>query len=191
MATLSYNEIIPKKVIIFNNEPYLVVSHNIFRKQKSKPQNITKLKNMKTGRALDQTFHQNETVEEADLENRNITFIFKKGTEFWFHTTGTPGDRFFIPEDIIGNKSKFIKDKAELDALVYNDEIIGITIPIKIELKVTEAMEAVKGNTSSGAQKEVTVETGAIIMAPMFINEGDIISINTDTGEYSERVTKA
>jgi len=191
MAVLSYNQIIPKKVIIFNDEPYLVLSHNIFRKQKSKPQNITKLKSIKSGRVLDQTFHQNETVEEADLENRNITFIFKKGTEFWFHTTGTPSDRFFIPEDLIGNKSKFIKDKAELSALVYDDEVIGVTIPVKIDLKVTEAMEAVKGNTSSGAQKEVTVETGAVIMAPMFINEGDTISVNTDTGEYSERVSKA
>ena len=191
MAVLSYNQIIPKKVIIFNDEPYLVLTHNVFRKQKNKPQNITKLKNVKTGRVVEQTFHQSETVEEADLENKSISFIYRKGNEFWFHTTGDPSDRFPISEELIGNQSKFIKDKAELDAMVYNDEVIGIKIPIKIDFKVTEAMEAVKGNTSSGAQKEVTIETGATIMAPMFINEGDVISINTDTGEYSERVNKA
>jgi elongation factor P len=84
-----------------------------------------------------------------------------------------------------------MKERTELDAIIFEDEVIGLKIPIKMELKVKEAMEAVKGNTSSGALKEVTLETGATIMAPMFINTGDIISINTETGEYSERVDKA
>ncbi|MEZ4103753.1 MAG: elongation factor P [Candidatus Paceibacterota bacterium] len=191
MAVLSYNEITPKKVIIFNDEPYLVLSYHVFRKQQRKPVNITKLKSLKSGRVVENTFHVNETAEEADLENRNITFIYRKGDEYWFHTTGKPSERFTLSADLIGDQGKFIKDRSELDALVYENEVIGVKVPIKIELKVKEAMEAVKGNTSSGAQKEVTVETGATIMVPMFINEGDIIAINTDTGEYSERIEKA
>lgn len=191
MAVLSYNEITPKKVIIFDGEPHLVLSYHVFRKQQRKPVNITKLKNMKSGRVVDNTFHVNETVEEADLENRNITFIYRRNDDYWFHTTGKAGERFALSSELIGEAGKFIKDRAELEAILYNDEVIGVKIPIKVDLKVTEAMDAVKGNTSSGAQKEVTLETGATLMVPMFINEGDIVSINTDTGEYSERTEKS
>jgi len=190
MAILSYNEITPKKVIVFNDEPYLVISYNVFRKQQRKPVNITKLKSLKTGRLVENTFHVNENAAEADLESRNITFIYRKGNEYWFHTTGKAGERFFLTSDLIGDQGKFIKERSELTAMVYNEEVIGVRIPIKIELKVTEAMDAVKGNTSSGALKEVTLETGAVIMAPMFINAGDVLSINTESGDYSERVSK-
>ncbi|MCB9810594.1 MAG: elongation factor P [Candidatus Nomurabacteria bacterium] len=191
MAVLSYNEITPKKVIIFNDEPYLVLSYHVFRKQQRKPVNITKLKSLKSGRVVENTFHVNETAEEADLENRKIVFIYRKGDEYWFHNSGRPSERFALTADLIGDAGKFIKDRSELEALVYEDEVIGVKIPIKIELKVKEAMDAVKGNTSSGAQKEVTLETGATLMVPMFIGEGDMIAINTETGEYSERVEKA
>ncbi len=191
MAVLSYNEITLRKVILHDGEPYVVIATHVFRKQQRKPVNITKLKSLKTGRVIENTFHVNETAEEADLETRSVTYIYKKPGEYWFHTTGKPGERFALSEDLVGTQGQFIKERTEINALVFNDEIIGLKLPIKVELKVTEAMEAVKGNTSSGAQKEVTVESGAKLMVPMFINEGDIIAINTETGEYSERVEKA
>ncbi len=191
MAVLSYNEITPKKVIIFNDEPYLVLTYHVFRKQQRKPVNITKLKNLKSGRVIENTFHVNEVAEEADLENKNITLIYRRGDEYWFHETGKPAERFALAVDLIGDAGKFIKERSELKALVYEDEIIGVTVPIKIELKVTETVDAVKGNTSSGALKEAKLETGAMVMVPMFINEGDVIAINTESGDYSERVEKA
>jgi elongation factor P len=191
MAILSYNEITPKKVIIFNDEPCLVLSYHVFRKQQRKPVNITKLKGLKSGRVIENTFHVNEVAEEADLETRTVTFIYKKPGEYWFHTAGKAGERFALNEDLIGDQGAFMKERNDYSAVVYDDEIIGLKFPIKVELKVTEAMEAVKGNTSSGAQKEVTLETGATLMVPMFINEGDIVAINTDTGLYTERVSKA
>jgi elongation factor P len=190
MAVLSYNEITLKKVIIYNEEPCLVLASHVFRKQQRKPVNITKLKGLKSGRMLEVTFHQNENADEADLETRSLTFIFKKPGEFWFHVTGQPGERFAMSEELVGDQGRFLKERSEIDALVFNDEVIGLKFPIKVELKVKEAMPAVKGNTSSGAQKEVTLETGAKIMVPMFINEGDVVSINTETGEYSARVDK-
>lgn len=191
MAILSYNEITLKKVIIFNDEPCLVLSSHVFRKQKRKPVNNTKLKSLVSGRVIENTFHMNETAEEADLENKNITFIYRRGSEYWFHTTGNPAERFALSEDLIGDQGKFIKERSELKALVYNDEIIGVTVPIKVELKVTETVDAVKGNTSGGALKEAKLETGATVMVPMFINQGDLIAINTESGDYSERVEKA
>jgi elongation factor P len=191
MAVLSYNEISLKKVIIHEGDPCLVIASHVFRKQMRKPVNNTKLKNLKSGRLLEVTFHQNETAEEADLETRTITFIFKKPGEYWFHSAGKPADRFALSEDLVGDQGRFLKDRMDIDALVFDEEVIGLKFPIKLELRVKEAMEAVKGNTSSGAQKEVTLETGAKIMVPMFINQGDIISVNTETGDYSERVEKA
>lgn len=191
MAVLSYNEIALKKVILHDDEPYLVIASHVFRKQQRKPVNITKLKNLKSGRVVEVTFHQNETAQEADLETRTVTYIYKKPGEYWFHTASKPAERFALTDDIIGVQHNFMKERTDYDAIVFGEEIIGIKFPIKVELKVKEAMEAVKGNTSSGAQKEVTLETGAKIMVPMFINEGDIISINTESGDYSERVEKA
>jgi elongation factor P len=191
VAILSYNEITLKKVILHDDEPYLVLSSHVFRKQMRKPVNITKLKSLKSGRVVEITFHQNETVPEADLETRSVTYIYKKPGEYWFHTTGKPADRFALSEELVGSQGKFIKERSDMDAIVFGDEVIGLKFPIKVELKVKETMDAVKGNTSSGALKEVTLETGATIMAPMFINTGDIISINTETGDYSERVEKA
>lgn len=191
MAVLSYNEITLKKVILHDGDPYLVVATHVFRKQQRKPVNITKLKNLKSGRVVETTFHQNETVEEADLETWSATFIYRKGNEYWFHQSGKPGERFALTDDLVGDQGRFLKERADIDAIVFDDEVIGLKFPIKMELLVKEAMEAVKGNTSSGALKEVTLETGATIMVPMFINAGDRICINTETGDYSERVEKA
>ncbi len=190
MAVLSYSEITPKKVIIFNDEPFLVLSYHVFRKQQRKPVNITKLKSLKSGRVIENTFHVNEVAEEADLETWNITFIYRKGNEYMFHITGKPAERFALSADLVGDQGQFIKERAELSAMVYEDEVIGVKIPIKIELKVTETVDASKGNTSGNALKESIVETGAKVMVPMFINQGDIIAINTETGDYSERVEK-
>ncbi len=191
MAVLAYNEITLKKVIIHDNEPYLVTASHVFRKQQRKPVNITKLKNLKSGRVVEVTFHQNENAEEADLESKSVTFIYRKPGEYWFHVTGKPAERFSLSEELVGDQGKFLKERSEVNAVVYDEEIIGLKLPIKMELKVKEAMEAVKGNTSSGALKEVTLETGAKIMVPMFIGEGDVLSINTETGDYSERISKA
>lgn len=191
MSVLSYNEILAKKVIIFNDEPHLVVSNHVFRKQQRKPVNVTKLKNLKNGRVVEYSFHQNENAEEAELEKKSITYIYESKGEYWFHEAEDKSKRFSLPADLIGPAGRFMKANSSVEAVVFNEEIIGVNLPIKVELRVKEAMPAVKGNTAQGAQKEVTLETGATLMVPMFIGEGDIVSINTETGTYSERMEKA
>lgn len=191
MAVLAYNEISLKKVVVFNNEPCLVMASHVFRKQQRKPVNITKLKGLISGRMYEQTFHQNETAEEADMETKKIEFIYENRGEYVFCPVGKPSERFSLSPDLVGDQGHFLKPKSEIDALVYDDKIIGVKIPIKVDLVVKHADPAVKGNTSSGATKEVTLETGAHIHVPMFINEGDVIRVNTESGEYTERVDKA
>lgn len=191
MAVLSYNEITLRKVIIFDDEPHVVIATHVFRKQQRKPVNITKLKSLKSGRLIENTFHVNETAQEAELENRIATFIYRKPGEYWFHTAGKPSERFALSEDLVGTQGRFMKERSDVETLVFEDAVIGVKFPIKVELKVKEAMDAVKGNSSGGALKEVVLETGATVMVPMFINQGDVIAINTETGDYSERVEKA
>jgi len=191
MSVLSYNEITLKKVIIWDNEPFIVLASHVFRKQKRKPVNVTKLKSLVSGRVVEQTFHANETADEADMETRPVEYIYENRGEYWFNTPGKPSDRFTLESTVVGDEIKYLKPRTVVDALVYNDNIISIKIPVKVELRVTEAAPAVKGNTSSNATKEVTLETGATIQVPMFINEGDVIRVNTELGEYTERAEKA
>ncbi len=191
MAVLAYNEISLKKVIIWNNEPCIVIASHVFRKQKRKPVNNTKLKSLVSGRVVEQTFHASETAEEAEIETRDIEYIYTNRGEYWFNTPGKPSERFSLDHDVVGDEIQFLKPKTVVEAVVYDDRIIGVKIPIKVELKVKEAPPAVRGNTSSGATKEVILETGAKVLVPLFINEGDIVKINTETGSYTERMEKA
>ena len=191
MATLAYNEILPKTIIIMNDEPFLVQTAHVFRKQMRKPVNQTKLKSLKTGRVIEQTFHQNENAIEADIEKKMVEFVYQNRGAYIFCEVGKPAVRFELGESVVGDAIKFIKPKSEVEAMVFQDEIIGVKVPIKVELTVKEAVPAVKGNTVQGGNKEVTLETGARVLVPMFINEGDVVRINTESGEYTERVTKA
>lgn len=191
MSVLSYNEISLKKVIIWNDEPYIVLSSHVFRKQKRKPVNVTKLKGLVSGRVVEQTFHANETAEEAEIESRPIEFIYESKGEYWFNTPGKPSERFALTKDVVGDEIRFLKARTTVDAILYNDNVIGVKIPVKVELTIKETAPAVKGNTSGNALKEAIVETGAKVMVPLFINEGDVIRVNTETGEYTERAEKA
>lgn len=187
---LEYNEITVGKFIIFDSEPWEVLASHVFRKQQRKPVNATKLRNLITGRVTEYSFHQSEKAEEADLEFKDIKYIYSNPAknEYWFHEDGNPSKRFSLNEEQIGFGARFLKKDAVASAMVFDDKIIGVQMPIKVDLKVTEAPPSIKGNTAQGGNKVVKVETGATVNAPLFINEGDTIKINTGTGEYVERV---
>ncbi len=184
---LEYNEITVGKFIIFDEEPWEVIDSHVFRKQQRKPVNATKLKNMITGRVTEYSFHQSEKAEEAEIENKDIQFIYESKGEYWFHEVGNPGKRFALTKDQVGNPGKFLKKDTVAKAMVFDEKIIGVKLPIKMELKVVEAPPGTKGNTAQGGSKQVKVETGAYVNTPLFINEGEIIRVNTETGEYVER----
>lgn len=191
MAMLEYNEITLRKVILLNGEPYEVLDSHVFRKQQRKPVNQTKLRHLITGKVTEQAFHVSEKVEEADLSTKSVKFLYKNRGEYWFCETNNPAARFKLDEAMLGEPMRFVKANDELEALVFDENIIGVKVPIKVELKVTEAAPAVKGNTVQGGTKQITLETGATLMVPMFINEGDVLRINTEMGSYVERVDKA
>ncbi len=190
---LEYNEVRERKIILWEGEPYEVVSSHVFRKQQRKPVNATKLKNLMTGRVAEISFASSDKVEEADISTRSVKFVYKNKGELWFADPKDPSKRFSLLESIHGEKMKFIKENALVDLIIFTDEddeekIIGIKVPIKVELKITDAPPAIKGSTMTGGNKVITLETGATINAPLFIEAGETIRINTETGEYVERV---
>ena len=190
MAMLEYNEILKGKVILLGDEPYEVLDAHVFRKQQRKPVNQTKLRHLITGKVTEQAFHVSEKAEEADLSTKAVKYLYTNKGERWFCAENNPADRFMLSEETIRTGAQFLKPNMLVEALVFDDQIIGIKIPIKMELRVTEAPPAVKGNTAQGGSKLITLETGVTLNAPLFINEGDVVRINTTTGEYVERVDK-
>jgi len=191
MAVLSYNEILPKLVIEYENAPYEVLSSHIFRMQMRKPVNNTKLRNIITGRVIEISFHQNETIHEADVETIDGTYLYTNRGESWFTEAGNPKNRFSFPDEAVHDKVQWLITNSEVEVLMYKEKPVSIKIPIKMDLKVTDAPPAVKGDTVSGGSKLATLESGATVQVPLFINTGDVLRVNTDTGEYVERVNKA
>ena len=192
MAKLEYSEIREKKIIIHNDEPCEVIESHVARTQQRKPQNQVKLKSLISGKVFPATFHEAESADEADIVKRDITFLYHNEGEYWFCEPTDKSKRFKLDENLIGTTAKFFKQNGNVTALVWDDDdeetIIKISLPIKMEFKVKEAPPAVRGDTSKGGNKIITLENGTTLNAPMFINEGDVVRVNTETGEYVERV---
>ena len=200
MSQLEYDEIKERKYIVLDGEPWEVLTSHVFRKQQRKPVNAVKLKNLISGKVTEQSFHVSEKVEEAEIEKRDVKYLYNNRNEFWFCEQNDPSKRFKIEESVLGTRAKFLKPNSIIGLLTFDDpgsraelatglgKIIGVDMPIKVDLKVIEAHPAVKGNTATGASKLVVVETGTEVLVPMFIKEGEIIRINSETGEYTERV---
>jgi elongation factor P len=214
MSQLQYSEIREKKIIIYNGEPAEVVESHVARTQQRKPQNQVKLKSLITGKTIAATFHVSESADEAEIIKRDITFLYHNrparnatqrdagGGEYWFCDPQDKSKRFKLDGALIGETAKFLKQNGNATAMIWDDgeepddaeamrgngKIIKVTLPIKMDFKVKEAPPAVRGDTSKGGMKVITLENGATLNAPMFINEGDVIRVNTETGEYVERV---
>ncbi len=185
---LEYNEITVRKQIVFEGEPYEVLSAHVFRKQMRKPVNATKLKNLITGRVVEHSFSAQDKADEAEIENKKVKFLYENKGEWWFCEEKDPSKRFKLDADLVGNASKFMKANTIVEVLSFDEKPFGVKLPVKVELKVTEAPPSIKGDSAKGGNKVVTLETGAAINAPLFITEGEILRINTETGEYVERV---
>src|SRR3989344_7681719 len=184
---LEYSEIKERKYIVFENEPWEVISSHVFRKQQRKPVNATKLRNLITGRITEISFHVSDKVEEADIDKKEVKYLYTNKGEYWFSEANDPSKRFQLLEEVIGPATKFLKPNILTTAMLFQDKVIGLTLPIKMELRVIKAHPATKGNTAQGATKTIKLETGAEIQVPMFIKEGDIVRVNTETSEYADR----
>ncbi|MDP3953967.1 MAG: elongation factor P [bacterium] len=189
--SLTSNDLKPKVFFIYEGQPWVVLESHHLKMQQRRPVVQTRMRNLINGKIIERNFQQSDNFEEADIARKTVKFIYANRGEFWFTELNDPSKRFKLTDEVLGDSSKFLKANIDIEAVMFNGEIINIELPIKIDYKVTEAPPAIKGNTAQGGVKQITIETGAVINAPLFINEGDVIRINTETGEYAERVEKS
>lgn len=193
---LEYSEIRQGKIIIYEDEPCEVLDNHVARTQMRKPQNQVKLKSLLSGRTWNATFHAADKADEAEIEKRDVKFLFTNKGEYWFCDPNDSSNRFKIDEKIIGeNIAKFLKVNENATAIVWTDEddeekIINVKLPVKMEFMVKEAPPSIRGNTANGGGKVAILENGIKVNVPFFIETGDKVIINTESGEYVERVGK-
>ncbi|MEY4723525.1 MAG: hypothetical protein RLZZ324_1038 [Candidatus Parcubacteria bacterium] len=150
----------------------------------------TRLKNVQTGKVLEHTFKSGEDIDVVDLERVNMQYLYKDADNYSFMDNKT-FETYGIPVEVLGDKGQWLKEGQEAIVLMHGEQALSVALPMKLSFKVTEAMPAVKGDTSSGrVLKEVTIETGAKIKVPIFIDQGEDVIVNTETGEYVERASK-
>src|SRR3989344_5427961 len=176
-------------ILMYNNEPWQIIWSNRMRTAQRKPVMQTKLRNVITGKVYEYSFKFGESIDEADVAREKASFLYAdtEGTHFMNNETFETVD---IAKNITLEQEKFLKEGMEVSILRFNDKPVSIELPIKIELKVTEAPPDTKGNSGGNVTKPVTLETGLVVNAPMFIKEGDVLRVDTRSGEYVERASQ-
>ena len=187
---INYNDLKPGTVFILEGQPYQVVDFSFVRMQQRKPVAQTRIRNLINGKVISRNFQHTDSFEEAEIKYREVKLLYGHRDKFVFCEINDPSKRFEISEEQISEMSKYLKPNSVVQVMEFEDKIVNILLPIKMEFKVIEAPPSIKGNTAQGGVKTVKIETGAMINVPLFIDQGDIIRINTQTGEYTERVEK-
>jgi len=184
---LSYSELKRKSRIIIDKEPYEIIEATSTVKARGNSVLQTKLRNLKTGNIISKTFHPSDSFEEPEISKLEVKFIYSHKDKFVFSKEDNPSERFELTAGQIGKQVIFLTPNSIMEALVFNNEVINISLPIKVNLKVKEAPPTVKGESQAG-NKTVVLETGAKITVPSFIKTNDIIEINTESKEYVKRI---
>ena len=187
---LSYTDLKKGVMFVWNNKPYEVVEANFSRMQQRKAVVQAKIRDVTTGKLLETNFQASDQFEEAEIEKRPLNFLYTHRGDYVFADPASRKDRFVLKESVIGQNKLWLKPDNQVIALFYKGQILTLTLPVKIDLKVIEAPPGVVGDRAQGGYKSITLETGAIVQSPLFINQGDIVRVNTETGEYVERVQK-
>jgi elongation factor P len=181
------NQLKVGKVIEENNEPYLITETHHHKMARGGAVLKTKLKNLINGNVLDKTFQGNDKAKEAETERKKADYLYQDENKAYFMDNET-FEQFSLDLDQLGEQIKYLKEETEVTVLYFQSQAVSIELPIKMYFKVISSPPGVKGNSTGNVNKTVKIETGADISAPLFINEGDVIRINTETGEYVERV---
>jgi elongation factor P len=185
---LSYFELRKGTRFLLEKQPFEVLDFQQVYKAQDAVVAKVKLKNLLNGKVVDKTFHQGDFFEEVNLDKVDVKFVYSNRGTYCFAETNNPSKRFEMTEEKIGNSAKFLKQNSIATGIVYEGQFISISLPIKVVLKVTDAPPGVKGERSQAGTKPVTMETGAIINAPLFVKNGDMLEVNTETGEYVRRI---
>jgi elongation factor P len=172
---------------IYEDQPWMVLESQLLKMAQRRPVVQTKMRNLIDGRVLQTNFQQGDVFNEANLEKREIKYLYNTKGQYWFCEPKDPSKRFSFTAEQIGTQSKYLRSNEIVIGVVFDEKIINFKLPIKVELKVKETPPGVKGDRAQGGTKEATLESGAVIQVPLFIEEGDVIEINTETETYVKR----
>jgi elongation factor P len=174
-------------VIKWNNELWTVTEFQHVNPGNWRAFVRTRLKNLKSGKVIENRFRAGEAIEIIRIERKEFQFLYRDGSGYVFMDKVTY-DQMAIAAEVIGSGAQFLKDGESVDILLNGNDITGIELPITVELKVVETVPGVKGDSANPGTKPAQVETGATVNVPLFINEGDVVKVDTRTGDYIERV---
>lgn len=186
MATITTSDFKKGLFILFKDEPHQIIDFQHVNPGKGSAFVRTRLKSIKTGRVQEFTYKSGESVEELFIETREMQYLYHEGDSYLFMDNQT-FEQYAVPASLLGDFVRFLKPNDTYQIMIYQDQPVGVRLPKKVRLLVTEAHDAARGDTVGGAMKLVKVETGAEVSVPLFIKEGDMIAIDPETGAYVER----
>ncbi|MEJ8567547.1 elongation factor P [Elongatibacter sediminis] len=187
MATYSTNEFRGGLKIILDGDPYTIVENEFVKPGKGQAFNRVKVRNLKSGRVIERTFRSGESVEAADIFELNVQYLYNDG-EFWHFMDQDTFDQHACAKERMGDATLWLKEEDICLMMLYNGEPLSVTPPNFTELRIVETDPGVRGDTSGGGGKPATLETGATVRVPLFVNNDEVIRVDTRTGEYVSRV---
>jgi elongation factor P len=177
---LAHTDLHPGVQFIFEGQPWETAQR--------RPVIQSKIRNLLDGRVQEKNFQQGDMFNEADLGKKEIKFLYQSKGQYFFCEPSDPSKRFSFTEERIGTQAKYLRPNEIVVGIVFDEKIITFKLPIKVQLKVKESAAGIKGDRAQAGTKEAILESGAVVQVPLFIEEGDVIEVNTETGEYVKRV---
>lgn len=174
--------------IMIDNSPYIVVEAQFVKPGKGAAFTRTRMKNLLTGGVIERNIRSGEKMDGANVEDREFTFLYKEAGGAFVFMDKVSYDQVTIQAEIVDEDWKFLKENLDVGVTFYNERPISVNLPNFVEMKVASTEPGARGDTATGASKAAVIETGASINVPLFINEGDVLRIDTRTGDYIERV---
>jgi len=187
MSSYSTNEFRGGLKIILDGEPFSIVENEFVKPGKGQAFNRVRVRNLNTGRVIERTFRSGETVEAADIFELDVQYLYNDG-EFWHFMNPETFEQHAVSRELVGEDAKWMKEEDICQMMLYNGQPLSVTPPNFTELRIVETDPGVRGDTSGGGGKPATLETGAVVRVPLFVNTDEVIKVDTRTGEYVSRV---
>ncbi|MFZ4791145.1 MAG: elongation factor P [Candidatus Competibacteraceae bacterium] len=187
MATYSTNEFKGGLKIMLDGDPYVIVDNEFVKPGKGQAFNRARVRNLKTGRVIERTFKSGDTVEAADVVDVDLQYLYNDG-EYWHFMDQQSYEQLTADATAVGDVAKWLKEEAICQVTLWNGVPLSVSAPIFVIMTIIETDPGLRGDTSGGGGKPATLETGAVVRVPLFVQSGEVIKVDTRTGEYVSRV---